>query len=104
VAQGVAVALGLLHHGGDPLSLGGVAVLDLGAATIKSHHDVGGLPEDLGFELVEPLRSPPARSATVRGRAAPPAPGRFAHYASSALVEVDRRSGAAGCYRRAVCF
>jgi GMP synthase (glutamine-hydrolysing) len=28
-----------------------------GAATIKSHHNVGGLPEDLDFELVEPLRS-----------------------------------------------
>jgi GMP synthase (glutamine-hydrolysing) len=27
-----------------------------GAATIKSHHNVGGLPEDLDFELVEPLR------------------------------------------------
>jgi GMP synthase (glutamine-hydrolysing) len=27
-----------------------------GAATIKSHHNVGGLPEDLGLELVEPLR------------------------------------------------
>jgi GMP synthase (glutamine-hydrolysing) len=26
------------------------------AATIKSHHNVGGLPEDLYFELVEPLR------------------------------------------------
>jgi GMP synthase (glutamine-hydrolysing) len=26
------------------------------AATIKSHHNVGGLPEDLGLELVEPLR------------------------------------------------
>jgi len=26
------------------------------AATIKSHHNVGGLPEKLGFELVEPLR------------------------------------------------
>jgi GMP synthase (glutamine-hydrolysing) len=26
------------------------------AATIKSHHNVGGLPEDLKFELVEPLR------------------------------------------------
>lgn len=25
-------------------------------ATIKSHHNVGGLPEELGFELVEPLR------------------------------------------------
>jgi len=27
-----------------------------GAATIKSHHNVGGLPEDLDFELCEPLR------------------------------------------------
>ena len=27
-----------------------------GAANIKSHHNVGGLPEDLQFELVEPLR------------------------------------------------
>jgi GMP synthase (glutamine-hydrolysing) len=28
-----------------------------GTASIKSHHNVGGLPEDLGFELVEPLRA-----------------------------------------------
>ena len=28
-----------------------------GTANIKSHHNVGGLPEDLGFELVEPLRT-----------------------------------------------
>jgi len=28
-----------------------------GASTIKSHHNVGGLPEDLELELVEPLRS-----------------------------------------------
>ncbi len=27
-----------------------------GTSTIKSHHNVGGLPEDLEFELVEPLR------------------------------------------------
>ena len=27
-----------------------------GAATIKSHHNVAGLPDDLRFELVEPLR------------------------------------------------
>ncbi len=27
-----------------------------GTANIKSHHNVGGLPDDLGFELVEPLR------------------------------------------------
>ncbi|HEX8781184.1 MAG TPA: glutamine-hydrolyzing GMP synthase [Nocardioides sp.] len=28
-----------------------------GAHTIKSHHNVGGLPDDLQFELVEPLRT-----------------------------------------------
>ncbi|MFP5347476.1 MAG: glutamine-hydrolyzing GMP synthase [Actinomycetes bacterium] len=28
-----------------------------GAANIKSHHNVGGLPDDLQFELVEPLRT-----------------------------------------------
>jgi GMP synthase (glutamine-hydrolysing) len=28
-----------------------------GAANIKSHHNVGGLPEDLQFSLVEPLRA-----------------------------------------------
>ncbi|MEO8505153.1 MAG: glutamine-hydrolyzing GMP synthase [Acidobacteriota bacterium] len=27
------------------------------SAVIKSHHNVGGLPERLGFELIEPLRS-----------------------------------------------
>ncbi len=26
------------------------------SSTIKSHHNVGGLPEELGFELIEPLR------------------------------------------------
>ncbi|MFK5584488.1 MULTISPECIES: glutamine-hydrolyzing GMP synthase [unclassified Serinicoccus] len=28
-----------------------------GAANIKSHHNVGGLPDDLQFQLIEPLRS-----------------------------------------------
>jgi len=28
-----------------------------GAASIKSHHNVGGLPEDLQFRLIEPLRT-----------------------------------------------
>ncbi|HEX2015928.1 MAG TPA: glutamine-hydrolyzing GMP synthase [Solirubrobacteraceae bacterium] len=37
----------------DVIESGGSA----GAATIKSHHNVGGLPEDLEFDLVEPLRS-----------------------------------------------
>lgn len=37
----------------DVIESGGGA----GAATIKSHHNVGGLPDDVGFELVEPLRA-----------------------------------------------
>ncbi|MBX7167942.1 MAG: glutamine-hydrolyzing GMP synthase [Pirellulales bacterium] len=32
------------------------AAKDGPAATIKLHHNVGGLPEDLNFELIEPLR------------------------------------------------
>ncbi len=38
----------------DVIESGGTA--DGPAATIKLHHNVGGLPEDLGFELIEPLR------------------------------------------------
>jgi GMP synthase (glutamine-hydrolysing) len=32
------------------------AAADGPAATIKTHHNVGGLPAELGFELIEPLR------------------------------------------------
>ncbi len=32
------------------------AAADGPAATIKLHHNVGGLPKELGFELIEPLR------------------------------------------------
>jgi GMP synthase (glutamine-hydrolysing) len=32
------------------------AALDGPAATIKLHHNVGGLPAELGFKLIEPLR------------------------------------------------
>ena len=42
------------------------------AAVIKSHHNVGGLPEDMDLELVEPLRAPlQGRSAAPRDRARP---------------------------------
>jgi GMP synthase (glutamine-hydrolysing) len=32
------------------------ALADGPAATIKTHHNVGGLPQELGFELIEPLK------------------------------------------------
>jgi GMP synthase (glutamine-hydrolysing) len=32
------------------------ALTDGPAATIKTHHNVGGLPKELGFELIEPLK------------------------------------------------
>ncbi|MEF2278120.1 glutamine-hydrolyzing GMP synthase [Deinococcus sp. YIM 134068] len=38
-------------------SAGGLAADKHGAANIKSHHNVGGLPEDLAFQLVEPFRT-----------------------------------------------
>jgi len=38
----------------DVIESGGTA--DGPAATIKLHHNVGGLPEDLSFKLIEPLR------------------------------------------------
>ncbi len=37
----------VIESGGNP---------DGPAATIKTHHNVGGLPAELGFELIEPLR------------------------------------------------
>jgi GMP synthase (glutamine-hydrolysing) len=39
------------------------------SATIKSHHNVGGLPEDLDFELIEPLRELFKDEVRVLGRA-----------------------------------
>jgi GMP synthase (glutamine-hydrolysing) len=38
----------------DVIESGGA--IDGPAATIKLHHNVGGLPTELGFELIEPLR------------------------------------------------
>jgi GMP synthase (glutamine-hydrolysing) len=37
----------VIESGGEP---------DCPTATIKIHHNVGGLPQELGFELIEPLR------------------------------------------------
>lgn len=39
------------------------------AGTIKSHHNVGGLPKDLNFELIEPLRELFKDEVRVVGRA-----------------------------------
>ena len=45
-----------------------VAVHGGNTATIKSHHNVGGLPEDLDMELVEPLRELFKDEVRVLGR------------------------------------
>ncbi|HEU0257660.1 MAG TPA: glutamine-hydrolyzing GMP synthase [Microbacteriaceae bacterium] len=54
------------HDAGDPVRflVQGTLYPDVvesgggsGTANIKSHHNVGGLPDDLAFELVEPLRT-----------------------------------------------
>ena len=39
----------------DVIESGGTG--EAGASVIKSHHNVGGLPEDMDFDLVEPLRN-----------------------------------------------
>ena len=46
-----------------------------GTANIKSHHNVGGLPEDLKFALVEPLRTLFKDEVRALGAAAGPARG-----------------------------
>jgi GMP synthase (glutamine-hydrolysing) len=52
IEDGHFLAQGTLYP--DVIESGGTP--DGPAATIKLHHNVGGLPEDLAFELVEPLR------------------------------------------------
>jgi GMP synthase (glutamine-hydrolysing) len=52
IANARYLAQGTLYP--DVIESGGS--LDGPAATIKTHHNVGGLPAELGFELIEPLR------------------------------------------------
>jgi GMP synthase (glutamine-hydrolysing) len=52
IANAKFLAQGTLYP--DVIESGGSA--DGPAATIKTHHNVGGLPAELGFELIEPLR------------------------------------------------
>jgi GMP synthase (glutamine-hydrolysing) len=52
IANSKYLAQGTLYP--DVIESGGS--VDGPAATIKTHHNVGGLPAELGFELIEPLR------------------------------------------------
>jgi len=52
IANAKFLAQGTLYP--DVIESGGS--VDGPAATIKTHHNVGGLPAELGFELIEPLR------------------------------------------------
>ena len=71
-----------------------------GTATIKSHHNVGGLPDDLTFTLVEPLRTlfkdevrllgAELGSAAGDGRAGTRSPVRASASGSSARSPRDR--------------
>ncbi|MGQ9606360.1 MAG: glutamine-hydrolyzing GMP synthase [Thermogutta sp.] len=53
IPQARFLAQGTLYP--DVIESGGLR--DGPAATIKLHHNVGGLPEDMSFELIEPLRN-----------------------------------------------
>ena len=72
------------------------------AANIKLHHNVGGLPEELGFELVEPLRelfkdevrqgrrsAGPARADRLASSVPRPGPGGARHRRSHAASGCD---------------
>ncbi len=45
------------------------SVQEDGKLAVKSHHNVGGLPEDVGFELIEPLRGLYKEEVRELGRA-----------------------------------
>jgi GMP synthase (glutamine-hydrolysing) len=53
IADAHFLAQGTLYP--DVIESGGTP--DGPAANIKTHHNVGGLPKELGFELIEPLRT-----------------------------------------------
>lgn len=59
LAQGTLYA-DVIESGGCP---------DGPAAMIKAHHNVGGLPQELGFELIEPLRDLFKDEVRILGRA-----------------------------------
>ena len=61
------------------------------AANIKSHHNVGGLPEDLAFDLVEPLRN-------LLGRG-PPRRGGVGTAGRDRLASAIPRTGTRGAHR-----
>ena len=76
------------------------------AATIKSHHNVGGLPEDMNFELVEPLARPvqgrgprPSASSSACPRTSSAATRSPAPASPSASSATSPRNGWRSCAR-----
>lgn len=59
--------------------------------TIKSHHNVGGLPKDLKFQLVEPLRELFKVGSRVQGSSAIPRLGQVVGVMSTVLPSVSLR-------------
>ncbi len=74
-----------------------------GTANIKSHHNVGGLPDDLQFKLLEPLRTLFKDEVRALGAAAGPAgrDGLAAPLPGSRPGDPDHRRGRPGAARPA---